>query len=193
MALEPMQQTTSYADDISFSTPPQQFDLSASNGSALDLSLLDFQAQDLDLFGTNMQDTAFWGQPGSLGAFNDYPWTDFGFGLSAGDLQTSATIISISEPDLDPDVDTAPAPSFLDARSSPEPLEGQGLRFDDYIRKTFANRQHLRNQGTHEKHGPGKGSRPTSYGRLFLFAELGRKNVGARKLGPCRSLTATRS
>jgi len=104
-----------------------------------------FHASGPDLFGTAAPDI-FWDHAQFLDPLYQGPYSDFGFAMSTDDTQPSHVDMPLSELELDQNATSAPVPSFLDARSSPEPMEGQRLRFDDYIRRTFANRRHLRNE-----------------------------------------------
>ena len=75
---------------------------------------------------------------------------DFGFAMPIDVAESTQYGTPVSEPDLGANVASPPAPSFLDARASPEPCEGQGLTYDDYVRKVFANRRHLHHKDAHE-------------------------------------------
>lgn len=115
-----------------------------------------------DIFGVGImsQDIAYWDVSQYLDTLyqSPGPGPEFGFARSVDMTETSEIIeASISELELDPNVASPPAPSFLDARASPEPMEGQSLRYDDYVRKVFGNRRHLhgKDAGRSGSRGPG--------------------------------------
>jgi hypothetical protein len=133
---------TDYSGDMSlseFSNTLQQANAQADTAPGL-------QASDTDQFSTNAQNFGFWNDPQYLPTLYQGPYADFDFVFSIEDAQNAQMEMSLCEPELGQNVGSPPVPSFLDARSSPEPLEGQGLRFDDYIRQTFGNRRHIRIQ-----------------------------------------------
>jgi Fungal specific transcription factor domain len=121
-----------------------------------------FHASGPDPFGTGAPDI-FWDDAQFLHTFYQGPYSDFGFAMPTDETLPSHMDMALSEPELDQNSKSAPVPSFLDARSSPEPMEGQSLRWDDYIRRTFANRRHLRSEEGID--GTGHSMR-TSAGRL---------------------------
>ncbi|KAH8807391.1 fungal-specific transcription factor domain-containing protein [Xylogone sp. PMI_703] len=121
------------------------------------------QLSDFYPFCPTAQETAFWDDPQYLTPLYQGPYADFGFLASPEQAQLLQSETSLSEPDLDQSVSDAPVPTFLDARSSPEPQAGQRLRFGDYLQKTFAHRRHLRNPaGNIQTNATGRDSRISS-------------------------------
>ncbi|RFU35776.1 hypothetical protein B7463_g563, partial [Scytalidium lignicola] len=132
------------------------------NSSVLGHTAVD-QLSDFYPFCTTAQEMAFWDDLQYLTPLYQGPFADFGFLASPEHAQLLQIETSLSEPDLDHSVSDAPIPSFLEARSSPEPQEGQRLRFGDYLQKIFAHRHHLRNPaGNVQTNATGRDSRISS-------------------------------
>ena len=102
---------------------------------------------DFDSFGTDASGIAFWNDPQCPPVIYEDPYANFDLVFSMADAQNHQMETTPVDPESGQDLGSPPAPSFLDARSSPEPLEGQGMRFDDYIRRTFGNRRNLQGRG----------------------------------------------
>ena len=152
---ESMPLMTDYPGDISFSTfsAPSQHSTVPVEENGLNNKAVEFQGSEPDPFGMGMisQDMAYWDVSQYMDTLYQSPGTNFGFVMSVDVTESSHIETPLAEPDLGPNVASPPAPSFLDARASPEPLEGQGLTFDDYVRKVFANRRHLRKKDVHDQ------------------------------------------
>jgi Fungal specific transcription factor domain len=150
---ELMPRMTDYPCNISFPafSAPSQHSTVPVEENVLNNRAVEFQGSEPDPFSIRMipQDVAYWDVSQYLDNLYQGPGADFGFVMSVDVTESSQIEAPVSEPDLGPNVASPPAPSFLDARASPEPLEGQGLKFDDYVRKVFANRRHLHNKDVH--------------------------------------------
>lgn len=95
-------------------------------------------------FLNSAQETAFHDDLPDSQSFDHGPYVDFGFMNFPDQDCMSHDDLFATDLDLGQSLSGAPVLTFLDARSSPEPNEGQPLRFDDYLGKTFAARPHLR-------------------------------------------------
>ncbi|KIY00202.1 uncharacterized protein Z520_03887 [Fonsecaea multimorphosa CBS 102226] len=93
-------------------------------------------------FGTNSQDLTFWTE---LDTLYQWPCNDFDFVFPEQELLHMAQDFLSPTAEFDDTFTGAPVPAFLGARSSPEPLEGRGVCFDEYVRKVFGSRYQLRN------------------------------------------------
>lgn len=93
-------------------------------------------------FGTNSQNLTFWTE---LDTLYQWPCNDFDFVFPEQELLHMAQDFLSPTAEFNDTFTDAPVPAFLGARSSPEPLEGRGVRFDEYVRKVFGSRYQLRN------------------------------------------------
>lgn len=106
---------------------------------------LDLQPSDSYPFCTTTQDVIFWDDDFQFSApLGHGQYADFDLLLPLGQQPTQIEVTP-SESGLEQSLSDsgAPVPSFLDVRSSPEPQEGQGGTFDDFLHKTWPKRRHL--------------------------------------------------
>ena len=107
---------------------------------------LELQSTELFSFGFPAADGSFWDDGLDLAALYHGTYADFSFPLTTSECELEHDItLDPSTDDLDIDLSPPPPPTFLDTRSSPDPQEGQTLKFEGFIRKAFKSRQQLYN------------------------------------------------
>lgn len=142
-----------FPSTASMTQPPCDLSILMSNETTYqhDLHLGDFDLNDTafdtnslgtTLFGTNAPHMAFWEDPEFMAPIYldthlEYDMAFLADGSSPGrqDLPQHARSVSDEE---STDADHAPVPSFLDARSSPEPQHGQSLRLSEFFADVWA-------------------------------------------------------
>ncbi|OAL18164.1 hypothetical protein AYO22_10941 [Fonsecaea multimorphosa] len=155
---EPMPLMIDYLSDMSFSAfgdPSQRPSAVPVEESVMTSKAVATQGPEIDQFSMDMMspDMEYWDVSPSFDALYQDLGLNFGFARSIDLAQSTQHETPGSEPDLGANIASPPAPSFLDARASPEPCEGQGLTYDDYVRKVFANRRHLHSKDKQGSHG----------------------------------------
>jgi Fungal specific transcription factor domain len=153
-----------------FSEVSQQSTLQL-DGFALQHTAHALQPFDSYPYCTTASDVTFWDDPQYLPPLYQGPYADFQVFLSPEQAQTLPMEMSLPETDLEQGLSdlSAPVPSFLDARSSPEPNEGQVLRFDDFVRNAWVSRSHPRN--------PASNDETTATGRVLKISRITRERA----------------
>lgn len=131
------------------------------NDDRQQLSALELLFSELVPLCTNTGGATRWNAPQHLISSSQGPCVDWQLpGLESPHLWlTKETELTSSETLSDPDLSDAeaPSPSFLGSRHSPEPQEGQIMKFDDCLRTTAGRRRNSPRVGhdrTATPHGP---------------------------------------
>lgn len=130
--------------DISFSEfPVSGHQTSVNFSQTTDNQLpLGLQHSESPAMATGVQDMLLWEDFNYVTPFFQGPYADLGLFLSPTQIQTEEMDLVGLEDDSDYCPSDAPLPTFLGARSSPDPQEGQDLRFDGFVSKNFSNRRY---------------------------------------------------
>ncbi|KAK4945803.1 hypothetical protein LTR10_015151 [Elasticomyces elasticus] len=107
---------------------------------------LELQSTELFSFGFPAADSSSWDDGLDLAALYHGTYADFSFALTTSECELEHDItLDPSTDDLDIDQSPPPPPTFLDTRSSPDPQEGQTMKYGGFLRKAFKSRQQLYN------------------------------------------------
>lgn len=107
---------------------------------------LELQSTEWFPFGFPAADSSFWDDGLDLAALYHGTSADFSFPLTTSECEPQYDItLDPSTDDLDIELSPPPPHTFLDTRSSPDPQEGQSMKFEGYVRKAFKSRQQLYN------------------------------------------------
>ena len=115
------------------------------DGSVMNMGrdTLHLQSSKLFSLGTTVQDTYFWNDDEQCDSLYQGPFMDLDFPLSLGHNQPEQMQVSPTDDASDDTPSSAPPPSFLGTRLSPDPQEGQDMHFDTFVQKAFHNRKQL--------------------------------------------------